>query len=1131
MKSCRWGIAMMVAIGLMLWASPSGLRAQAVNATVLGTITDATGAVVPNSKVTITEVNTNLSRSTQTNESGNYTFPDVSPGRYDVSVARQGFKKAVRAAVDVLVNSTVRVDLTLQPGVVTETINVTAAAPLLQTDRADTGRKLETKQVEDLPLAFNRNFQNLLNLVPGTTRAFRPHSQFFNPQDSLSTQVNGQSRLANNLQFEGVDDNHRTGLLQVLIPPIEAIQSVDVTTSNYEAELGRAGGAVTNVMLKSGTNNIHGAAYEFYRSHALNARNFFDRGPESQPFERPATVYNYYGGNIGGPIRKNKTFFFGDFLRINDHRGQFWRFSVPTADLRTGDFRDPALTRIFDPNQGNPDGTGRPQISCGGVLNVICDNQIDPTAKKILALVPLPNAKLSAPGKERFTDNFVESTKFVKETTSFDVKIDHNQTEKDHLSGRFSFQKPTTTDPPAFGLAGGPIGGGFQGTSTQKTYSAAINYNHIFSPTFITELRFGINRYRNDAQQSDFGTKASDALGVPGVNVDAWTSGMTSIDLGSGWSNPLIGYSASLPWIRSETNINPVNTWTKTLSNHTVKWGVDIRRIRDDLLQTQTVNPRGRWDFRAGQTSLRGGPPNGFANNFASFLLGVPNFVGRDLAGLFPAYRATNFFVFGNDKWQVTPKLTLDLGLRWELYPPATPHFPGGFSNYDPNTNSLVLAGIGGNPINLGRETKYTNFAPRFGLAYRLTEQTVLRGGFGISYEDFPDNDYAYNFPVRLNNQFNNRGNDFGPALLSDGTPATFAKGFPPPLIATLPANGVIAIPPDPRNLLNDQFYWVINPNFKNPYVESWNVAVQRALPRNFSFEAAYVGNHGVDIATRYNLNAVRDPAFIGQGKNGQSLFQAFGRTAGADLLFVGTDSHYHALQVKFDHRSSNFLLTTAYTYGKATGYIDESGGFTYYINPRRTYSTLGFNRTHTFVQSYVYNLPFGKERAHFSTGWGSRLLGGWEISGILTLMSGTPLNFNCGSNNDKCPGFNTPGNSRAPNVNGPIKKLYGIDTGAWFDTAVFSQPPAATPGNLAAFGNVGRNILAGPGSFGLDAALLRKIALTEKVGLEVRAEAFSVTNTPQFGNPNTTIADKNFGLIKGAGGNRSMELGAKLTF
>ncbi|MBV9084281.1 MAG: carboxypeptidase regulatory-like domain-containing protein, partial [Acidobacteriaceae bacterium] len=324
-------VGRMCAIGVLILLVKASTYAQAVNGTVVGTITDETRAVVPEAQVTITEANTNVSRAATTDANGYYSFPNLPPGSYNVKVARQGFAAAQRTGVPLEVNTTVRVDLQVRPGEVNQTINVESTLPLLQTDTAKTGGTLTSVQAEQLPLGNNRNFQNLLNVVPGATRAEFNHSRFFNPQNSLNNEVNGTSSLGNNFQFEGVNDNERTGLLQVYIPPVEAIQEVNVTTSNYDPEQGAAVGAVTNVVFKSGTNQLHGSAYEIWEGDKLRARNFFDFGTAGQPFVKPRYVSNYFGGTIGGPIIKNKMFFFFDFLRTTDHESQFQRLAVPSA--------------------------------------------------------------------------------------------------------------------------------------------------------------------------------------------------------------------------------------------------------------------------------------------------------------------------------------------------------------------------------------------------------------------------------------------------------------------------------------------------------------------------------------------------------------------------------------------------------------------------------------------------------------------------------------------------------------------------------------------------------------------------------------------------------------------------------
>jgi Carboxypeptidase regulatory-like domain len=1090
--------------------------AQAVNGTLLGTITDSSGAIVPNARVTATDVNTGISRNTNANPDGNYTFPNLPPGSYSVSAEQTGFKRATRVGLDVVVNTTVRADLMLQPGQVNEVVTVTADAAALQTERADTGRKIETQQIQNLPVTAGRNFQSFIALVPGATAPFRPHSEFFNPQNSLSTQVNGQSRLANNLQFEGIDDNERTGLLQVLIPPLESIQTVDVTTSDYEAELGRATGAVTNVILKSGTNRFHGQAYWFNRVSALSSRSFYS--PARSHF-----VYNYVGGQVSGPIVKNRTFFFGDYLRIMDHRYNGDRYTLPTPQARGGNLSEYGTT-IYDPLTGSADGTGRQPFPG----NTIPDARIDPISKKILGLVPDPN--LSG-----LTQNYFALIPFTRDTDQFDVKVDHNQTDNDRFSMRYSFERPKTVDQSSFGAAGGPHGGGFQATGTQNTHSAAINYDHIFSGTLIAEARAGVNRYRNEANQIDYGTNDAETLGVPGVNVSPFTSGQVGINI-NGFSSPFIGYSASLPWIRAETNINFVNTWTKTLNNHTLKWGIDVRRIRDDLLQTQTFSPRGRYSYSTSQTSIPGASTSP-GNDFASFLLDLPSEVGRDLPIIFPAYRAWEFFSFFQDKWTVTPRLTVDLGLRWELYPPATPAHAGGFSNYDPNSNSLVIAGVGNNPMNLGLPLHHKDFAPRVGIAYRLSDETVVRSGFGISYSPYPDNTYAYNFPVKQNNAYE-PNNTYGPAILPNGRTAKLAAGFPAPTPADIPSNGII-----PNADIN-QVYDVVNGNFREPYVESWSLAVQRKLPHNFTLDVSYVGNHGVAQPANYNMNAA---TVLGADVNGQPLYQKFGRKAGTNLRYVGFSSNYNALQVKIDKRySSGLAITTAFTYGKAMGFQSEDAGLSYYVGDlSRNWQILNFSRKFNFVQSYVYQLPFGKGRRFLQSGAGSWLAGGWQVNGVLTIASGTPLTFG-----GTTALLHAPGNSNTLNYFGPggIQILHGTGRdAAWFDpticsfgtnnsvtTQCFAQPGAEIPQGQPVppeFGNLGRSVIYGPGYWNLDASIFRSFRFSERASLELRGEGFSVINTPQWNNPDTGIGNKTFGYITGAGGSRSMQLGAKLIF
>lgn len=1093
------------AMVVLLFATNSAFS-QAVTGNLLGTITDVSGASAPNAKITITESNTGISRSTTTNESGNYNFPDLAPGTYTVSAEVAGFKRSSRTGVELQINTSPRVDLVLQPGNVSESIEVRADTPLLQTDRSDTGRQIDREVAASLPLGTGRNYQNLLNLVPGTTRSSFQHSQFFNAANTLQTQVNGNMRQGNNYMIEGVDNNQRTGLLQIMTPPIEAIQTVAVSTSNFDAELGRASGAVTNVQLKSGTNSLHGSVYEFLRNSEFDARSFFNPSVGHQ-------TYNYYGGNVGGHVIKNKLFFFGDYLRVSDHQANTNRVSIPAMDLRSGNLAR-STTVIYDPATGNADGTGR--VPFQG--NIIPTSRINPISTKILGLVPTPNF----PGD---TNNYFALLPFYKDSHSFDYKMDWNITDKDRMTGRFSFGRPVTSQAPIFGIAGGPAQGAFQGVGIQKTYSAGLNYNRLVTNTLVTEVRVGIAHYNNVAQNTDYGTKASDQLGVPGVNIDNFSSGIVGINLNGGYSNPTIGYSPSIPWVRAEANINLVNTWTKNFNNHTFKWGVDLRRVRDELLQTQTFSPRGLYSFGDGQTGVKPATgqsaPTSFTNNIASFLLDLPSQAGRDLATYFPAYRAWQYFFFAQDTWVVTPKLTVNLGLRYELYPPAKPRFAGGFSNYNFVNNTLEIAGIGAVPSDLGVAFHKNYFAPRTGIAYRFNDKTVVRSGFGISYTPFPDNNYAYNYPVRANNQFDPAVASYGPAVLPDGRVATFQSGFPAPINVPIPTDGIIKNPPI------NQSYNSINQSFKNPYVETWNFAIQRTLPANFVLDLTYLGSHGVHQVVNYNLNAANSFAAIGQGNNGLPQFPSLRRTAGVNLLFAGYSTSYNGLQVKLDRRFTKSLgVTTAYTYAKGMGFqTGDDGGPRWYIDFRRNYARNDFDRTHTFVQSYVYELPFGKGQRWMNSGMASKIIGGWRANGILTLMTGTPLTITTSAT-----ALNAPGNTQTADQVAAVQTPGGINTIAnggseWFSRSSFAAPVGAR------FGNSGRNIFNGPGFFNLDASLFKVFNLTERFKMEIRGEAFSVTNTPQFGNPNTNLGDATFGFVTGAGGSRSMQLGVKVDF
>jgi Carboxypeptidase regulatory-like domain/TonB dependent receptor len=1133
---------------LLLWSAASlttlTARAQAVSATLVGTVADATGAGVVGARISIQEVATGINRETVSNESGNYTFPDLTPGTYSIVVEAKGFKKENRPNVDVVVNTTTRVDLDLQPGSASETVTVTAAPAIMQTDRADVSTNLESHTLQTMPVSVNQNFQTLLTLVPGVGPPVFQHSQFFNAASSIQTEVNGQPREGNSYQIEGIDDDERTGLLQILIPPIQAIQTVDVSTANYEAELGRAIGTVSNVIINSGTNQFHGMATEYLQNSAFDARAYFNKSVGH-------LAYNYFGGGLGGPIIKDKLFFYGDYFRSPDHEANSNILSIPDPTWYTPDAHGNidlsgpltpvagntyATGQIFDPATGNPDGSNRIPFP----NNQIPYSRVNQVSIALMKLLPAPNANLSTSSTSA-ANNYSINLPFQKTTTRYDIKIDYQITQKDHLSGRYNRQNITTFQAPAFGPAGGgPANGAFSGTGTQGTYSTGLNYDRAFSSTLLTEARVGVAHYSNSAVPTGYGTDYATQIGIPGVNISQFTSGQVGILMSDFSSNPLIGYSASLPWIRSETNIDVVNHWTKIVRNHTIKFGIDLRRIHDDLLQDQTFSPRGLFTFSESNTSVNApGVATNIANEMASFLLDVPSSTGRDINTYFPRYRAWWFFAFAGDKWQVTPKLTLDLGLRWEFYPPATPADSGGFSNYEPSAHSLVIAGLGSNPSNLGLDTRYNYFAPRLGFAYRATEQTVVRGGFGISYTPFEDNTYAYNYPVRANNSYL-APNSYQPAVLADGSPATFQAGFPAPVPVVIPSSGIIDV--TSSSFLLKQSYVEIPKNYYNPYVESWNVTVQQALPAQFTFQLSYVANHGVHIGAAQNVNLA--PA-LGLGTAGYPENIAFKRTAATNVYFLGYSSNYQSLQAQLNRRFANSLgMITSFTWGKGLGYqTGDDGGLLFWLDQRHNYAPNDYDHRLNFEESLTYQLPFGKGKHWLTSGPASYVLGGWQIGAIVSVYSGLPFNVEASGAN-----INTTGEQQMANLVGGYRVLHHIGTGnQWFDPSAFAQPagcPKTGPCPLVygtTVGNVGRNAYYGPGYIQDNVSLFKNFAIWENLSLETRADAFQLSNTPQFASPNSTVGSKTFGQvtstvgsgtgINGIGGGRSLQLSATLRF
>jgi hypothetical protein len=692
--------------------------------------------------------------------------------------------------------------------------------------------------------------------------------------------------------------------------------------------------------------------------------------------------------------------------------------------------------------------------------------------------------------------NYELPNQLRKTTEAFDTKINHQMSARGALAGRFSYQRPRITDPGIYGIYGGG-GKDFAGTGTNVTISAGATYTRSWSNTLVQEVRGGVNYYHNKAVSEGHGLKTSDEFGIRGANVSDFSSGLTSIQINQGFSNQVIGFSASLPWDRSERTTEISTVLTKVIGNHTVKWGGNLRHNRDFLLQTQdSGGQRGQFQFSAPQTAIPAdqAAQRGIANAFAGFLLDVPSQVGRDLTVVTPGTRHWAVFSYIHDKWQATPSVTIDLGLRHEYYTPLVGlESKGGLSNYDPATNTLHVAGYGDTPDNVGVRRYVKNFAPRTGISYRMSGKAVVRAGYGVSTIPFPDNSYVFNYPVKQNNQFN-APNAFAP------TAVHMADGFPAPILADIPSNGAI---PANTPLLRSQRYFTVPADLHEGNLQSWNVAFQRELPGRFTAEAAYVGNRG-DIVNTINRNA---GLVLGADNAGRPQFAPFGRTADT-TGWMRSDTTYHSLQTKFDKRfADGLLLTTSYTLGRSINYWqgDSNGGITTPADISLSRGRTEYDRLHTYVQSFVYLIPVGRKRQWLQSGPASWILGDWQVSGVFTAQSGTPINFTTNAAS-----LRAPGNTQRPNATGTPNVLGAIGAGnLWFDTAIFSAPPDNT------FGNVQRNAwLDGPGYVNLDFSLARWFTLKGDARAEFRIDAFNLTNTPHFDNPNGEFGNASFGQI-----------------
>ncbi len=1073
----------------------SAASAQTVTGSLVGHVEDVKGGAIPGARIVVTDVDRGMKREAVTNDEGNFSIDSVDPGVYRVEIEQANFKKSIRERVEVAINTTVRTDATLEAGAISEVVQITSDQVQLKTDRADVSTQITSEQVEELPLSVDRNYQSVLDISPGVTEAAAVGSAFGNPNGSTTNRINGQNERYNNFQLDGTINNQTNVISQTaIVPPPEAIQVVDVSTNAYDAEQGRAAGGVINVQIKSGTNRLRGSLFAYNANSAFKAKNTLSTR------EQPNTNLNQFGFTIGGPIIKDKTFFFGDYQGARNRRGQNILLSVPTAAFRNGDFSS-VTTQIFDPGvNGQIAAASRVQFD----RNIIPQNRISPAARAIFARLPLPNLP-------DLTNNYEATGSFIQDRDSFDVKVNHNFSDNTTSFVRYSFFKSSTSDLPAFGDLGGPTtsGGATAATGPGRNDSVSANVTHVFSPKLITEFRFGYVRVHITGgvpSEENLGN----TLGIPGTNQGDFfnSNGIPRITMTTTFD--FLGSAATLPFDIKENSFNIVNNWTKITGNHTIRFGADIRRLRLDKFQANGSNPRGEFTFTGGLTTRTGTGTS--TNAVAAFLLGLPQTVSRTTVAQLGGYITPQYFFFAQDRWQVNPKLTVNYGLRYEIYPYPGGIEPGDQSYYDPETNTALISGYGPNNARINLKTEYTNFAPRLGIAYRLDDKTVIRTGYGISYVPITLNTLAnQNFGSQINLQIAGSNANSVPRD-ANGNAITLSTGIPVSQIVDL-TSGVVTPP-------NNVVVGVVNPDAKRSYIQSYNFTVERDL-FGFVTSVGYVGSRGTRLPGTVNLN--------GFGPGGVAADRPFnrryGRTADVLLSDFMLSNSYHSLQARVDKRLKKLggRITVAYTLSRSTDYTSAFSVRNFLdIDSNRAPSD--FDRKHNLVISHVIR-PFGKGGRLFDENglrWRG-LLGGFTLSGIFSARTGTPVDI-LGTN---AAGTTTSGtNFNRPNQTGDVRILGGLGPGQlYFDTSVFTNPAPGT------FGNAGRNSLRGPGFINYNATLARTFSFGERYRLQGQMAVFNVTNTPHFNDPSGTFTSSNFGQSTSTFGERQIRLGLRFLF
>jgi len=1099
-------IFLLTLLSVMMPLSAPGARAQAVSGTILGSVNDANGAVVSGAQITLTNAQTGLTRVVTSDAGGEYVAPSLPPGAYNISVEMAGFKKLSLSNVQLSVDQKARVDLKLEVGATTESVNVEGSAALIQTESSDLSGTINESQIKNLPLN-GRDFVVLTRTLPGVQRGI-PGANIDGAgslawRASASFAANGMRTRDNNFLLDGVDNNETWLNSVVIFPSIDALEEFKVQTSTYSAEFGRSSGGVVNIQIKSGQNAFHGSVFEFLRNDHLDANDFFNNknGRAKPPFKQ-----NQFGATAGGRIRRDKTFYFGDYQggRIRDSKT--YLSTVPTVKMREGDFSE--LTRvIYNPLTNQP---------FSG--NIIPAAQFDPAAKAIIdQLYPLPNVAGAKAANGQTINNFLYNPVLAREDDQFDAKIDNYFTSNNHFFGRYSFERTHRFLPASLphGDAGFTFGAG---NGLVRAQSLALNDTHTISPRWLNEFRFGFSRIGFKVTSIDAGANLAQKVGIPGVNIADTATAMSQITfapaqeirhLGANGNQPLLTFLDTFQWFDNVTH---------TRGAHTIKMGASLTRRRRNIFNVDTIN--GTFNFQSAITSNCGGvtgactinPNTGFS--FATFLLGYPTTITRGLQLGVTGERRPEYAAYVQDDWRVNSKLTVNLGLRYDLFMPYV-EVNNRQSNFDTSTGKFVVASDDAviNGIKVGRALQTTpkrDFAPRFGFAYDVfgAGKTVVRGGYGI----FWNNPLTGTSSSKPSNP---------PFLLSNALSTT--------LLPTLKLSNGVPAPPsvNPNAAPTGTTRSIFDPNFRDGYAQQWNLNLSQQLGKNYALELSYVGSKGTRLVVKQDINQA--PPVVGvtnSNVNRPFIKLAPGLTALSQVQSRGYSNH-NALLVKFSNRFSNGLaFVNSYTFGKTIDIVSDTEGATqnaYDFNRDRAVSD--FDIKHNFTSSWSYDLPFGKGKL-LGGGINSladKFIGGWQLSGILLARSGLPFSVNQSTNVLSTGTNNRPNRIASGKLDNPT-----IDR--WFDLNAF----VVTADNTGTYGNSGRNILRGPRQVNVDLSLVKNTRFKERFEHQLKFEFFNAFNHAQFANPGNNIGTASAGVISsllfGATA-RQIQVAMKLSF